>query len=105
MPWNVEFHPAARVEYLSLPLDMQARLERLAALIAAHGLSSLPPKAVKHLDGELWELRIKGKDGIARALYVTRTVQRLVIVRVFEKKTQKTPPREVRLARERAREV
>lgn len=105
MPWSVAFHPAARIEYLALSLDMQARLERLTALIAAHGLSNLPPKSVKHIDGELWELRIKGRDGIARAFYVTRTGQRLVIVRVFEKKTQKTPPREIRLARERAGEV
>ena len=105
MPWIVEFHPAARMEYLALPREMQARLERLTVLIAEHGLANLPPKAVKHIDGEFWELRIKGKDGIARAFYVTRTGQRLVIVRVFEKKTQKTPPREIRLALERAGEV
>ena len=105
MAWVIEFHEAARAEALALPLDMQARLERLTALVAAHGLQRLPPKAVKHIDGELWELRIKGQDGIARAFYVTRSGQRLVVVRVFEKKTQKTPPREIRLARERAKEV
>ena len=65
VPWFIEFHEAARVETLQLPLDMQARLERLAELVAAHGLQQLPPKTVKHIDGDLWELRIKGKDGIA----------------------------------------
>ena len=50
-------------------------------------------------------LRIKGRDGIARAFYVTATGQRLVIVRVFTKKTQKTPPREIKLAKKRAEEV
>ena len=54
---------------------------------------------------ELGELRIKGKDGIARAFYVTRKGQRLVIVRVFVKKTQKTPPHEIELALRRAEEV
>jgi ribosome-binding protein aMBF1 (putative translation factor) len=54
----------------------------------------LPPKYVKHIDGRLWELRMKGKDGIARAFYVIATAQRLVIVRVFTKKTQTTAPRE-----------
>ncbi len=48
---------------------------------------------------------MKGKDGIARALYVTASDQRVVIVRVFTKKTQKTPRREIRLALERAKEV
>ena len=105
MPWVIEFLEAARAEVLDLPLDMQARLERLTTLVAAHGLQQLPPKAVKHIGDDLWELRIKGRDGIARAFYVTRRGQRLVIVRVFVKKTQKTPPREIKLAQERAKEV
>jgi phage-related protein len=105
VPWIVQYHEAARAEALQLAHDMQARLDRLLGLIAAYGLQQLPPKTVKHIDGDLWELRIKGKDGIARAFYVTRIGQRLVIVRVFVKKTQKTPPREIRLAQQRATEV
>jgi phage-related protein len=50
-------------------------------------------------------MRMKGKDGIARALYVTAWQQRVVIVRVFVKKAQKTPRREIKLALDRAREV
>ena len=42
---------------------------------------------------------------LARAIYVTATGQRVVIVRIFVKKTQKTPPRELELARQRAKEV
>ncbi len=48
---------------------------------------------------------MRGKDGIARALYVTASGQRIVVVRVFTKKTQKTPPREIKLALKRAEEV
>jgi phage-related protein len=47
---------------------------------------------------------MKGKDGIARAVYVTASNQR-VVVRVFPKKTQKTPRREIELAHARAKEV
>ena len=103
--WHLEFHTAARSEALHLPLDMQARLERLAHLITTYGLRQLPPKAVKHIDDDLWELRIKGKDGIARAFYVTRVGRRLVILRIYVKKTQKTPLNEIWLAKQRAREV
>jgi hypothetical protein len=39
----------------------------------------------------LWELRLTGRDGIARALYVTAIGRRVVVVRAFVKKTQKTP--------------
>jgi len=50
-------------------------------------------------------MRLRGKDGIARALYVTATGWRVVILRVSAKKTQKTPRREIELARKRAKEV
>jgi len=68
-------------------------------------VSHLPPKFGKHIERQLWELRMRGKDGIARALYVTASGQRIVVVRVFTKKTQKTPPREIKLALKRAEEV
>ncbi len=48
---------------------------------------------------------MKGKDGIARAFHVTAHGERIVIVRGFTKKTQKTPLREIRLARQRAEEI
>ena len=60
---------------------------------------------VRHLEGKLWEIRAKGKDGIARSLYVTASGKRIVIVRCFVKKTQKTPDKELKIARQRAKEV
>ncbi len=105
MPWTVAYHENAQAEADAQPLDIRARLLRIIEVVERHGLEKLPPKLARHLGGELWELRLKGKDGIARALYVTRNGQRVVIVRVFTKKTQKTPPREIRLALRRAEEV
>ena len=60
---------------------------------------------VKHIEGRLWEMRLKGRSGISRALYVTVVGRRVVIVRVFVKKTEKTPRREVELALFRAKSV
>jgi phage-related protein len=60
---------------------------------------------VKHLKGRLWEMRMTGRDGIARALYVTASGRRVVVVHVFQKKTQKTPKRVLELAERRAEEV
>jgi len=48
---------------------------------------------------------MKGRDGISRAIYVTASGRRVIVVRVFIKKTPKTPRRELDLAFERAREV
>lgn len=92
-------------EVRALPSDMQARFLRFGDVIQQSGLQSLPREAVKHLDGKLWEIRLTGRDGIARAIYVTAAGRRVVVVRVFVKKTQKTPPRELELARQRAKEI
>lgn len=105
MAWAILFHEAAEGEFLALPEDVQARLERIEEVVAAFGLERVPSKYARHLEGKLWELRLKGKDGIARALYVTMSGQRIFIVRMFVKKTQKTPRREINLALERAKEI
>ena len=60
---------------------------------------------VRRLEGKLWEMRMKGKDGIARAVYVTESGHRVVVVHVFVKKTQKTPRREIETALQRAKEI
>jgi phage-related protein len=60
---------------------------------------------VKHLEGAVWEMRMKGRDGIARAAYVTAAERRVVVVHGFVKKTQKTPRHEIEMALRRAKEV
>ena len=92
-------------EIRALPSDMQARFLRFGEIIEAAGLECLPRDAVKHLEGKLWELRMTGRDGIARAIYVTAAGRQVVVVRAFVKETQKTPRRELELARQRAEEI
>lgn len=50
-------------------------------------------------------VRMLGRDGIARAIYVAASDRRVVILRVFTKKTQRTPRREIEIALPRAEEV
>ena len=104
--WRVEIlNETVAAEIAALPADMQARFLRLAERIGAAGLESLTEPHVKHLEGKLWELRLTGRDGIARALYVTAIGRRVVVVRAFVKKTQKTPRAEIELALLRAKEI
>lgn len=106
MMWIVEFlDERVQAEMDALPIDIQARFERITLLIQSQGLEKVREPYVKHLEGRLWEMRMKGKDGIARALYVTATGRRVVVVRAFAKKTPKTPRHEIELALERAKEV
>src|SRR5258706_12896495 len=106
MAWIVELLDARfRDELEVLPADMRARFRRIVELIQDHGLERVREPLVKPLEGPLWEMRMKGRDGISRAIYVTARGRRVVVVRVFIKKTQKTPQREIDLALERAKAV
>jgi phage-related protein len=106
MARSVEFLSAeVRCELEDLPVDIRASFERIVRLIQTFGLDRVHEPYIKHLDGPLWEMRLKGKDGIARALYVTAIGRRVIVVRVFVKKTQTTPHREIKLALKRAKEA
>jgi len=106
MVWRVEFLSGdVEAELRALPKDMQARFARIVQLIQQKGLHQIHAPYVKHIQGKLWEMRMTGRDGISRAFYVTATGQRVVIVRVFVKKTQKTPAKEIALALKRAEEL
>ena len=106
MAWHVEtLNEAVDAELDALPADMRARFAHTSRLIESVGLSNIRMPYVKHIEGSIWEIRLKGKAGIARALYVTAKGQRVVVVRVFVKKTEETPRREIELALQRAKEL
>jgi phage-related protein len=104
--WSFVFLNAeVKGELDAMPGDVRASFERIVGLVQAVGLERVHEPYTKHIVDRIWEMRLRGKDGIARALYVTATGRRVVILRVFAKKTQKTPRREIELARKRAKEV
>jgi phage-related protein len=106
MNWTVEtLDQVVDAELEALPADMRARLAHIARLIEEMGLERVGKPHLKHLDGRLWEMRLKGRSGISRALYVVARGRRVVIVRAFIKKTQKTPRHEIDLALARAKAI
>ena len=106
MAWAVGFlDEETRAALNAFPLDIRASFQRIVELIQEHGLERVREPYLKHLEGPLWEMRLKGRSGIARAIYVTASGMRIVIVHVFAKKTQKTPRKEIIRALKKAREV
>lgn len=106
MAWSVEtLNETVDAELSALPPDMRARFVRIAELIEAVGLPNVRERHVKHVRGPSWEIRLKGKAGIARALYVTVPSQRVVVVRAFVKQTPNTPGSEIELALRRGKEL
>ena len=92
-------------EFHALPVDLKASILRIATLIRENGLEKTGMPYVRHLQDKLWEMRGKGKDGIARSIHVAVAGRRVVIVRSFVKKTQQTPKDEIKIALKRTKEV
>jgi phage-related protein len=106
MRWTVGFlDEDTKAALDAFPPDIRACFQRIVELILTYGLERIREPYLKHLEGPLWEMRLKGKSGIARAVYVTATGMRIVVVHVFAKKTQKTPRKEIALALKKAKEV
>ena len=103
--WAVLFTPEAEQEFRALPADMQAQGLRVIDLLQTNGPQRVREPYVKPVEGKIWEMRLKGRAGIARALYFARTGCRLCVVRVFVKKTEKTPCSEIARALRRIAEV
>jgi phage-related protein len=59
------------------------------------------PPLVRHLDGKLWELREESSTNIYRLIYFFFTGRQIVFLHGFQKKTEKTPRREIELATSR----
>lgn len=106
MGWTVHTLSAeVDAEIEALPPALQARFIRLMEMVEALGLEQLHEPHVKHVEGKMWELRAKATEGIARGFYVTVTGRRVVVLHVFEKKSQKTPRTALQLARQRLKQV
>jgi len=98
MRWHVEITDEAKPELQSLPDDMRAHFLRIAQMLEDLGPQKVTKPHIDHLEGKLWEIRMRGRGGIARAIYFAAQGQRLIVVRAFVKKTPKTPRREIELA-------
>jgi len=95
----------AEKEISKLADDMRADFLRIIELVERYGLEQVHEPYIKHLRGKLWEMRMRGRDGIARAAYVTTQGKQVVILHTFIKKTQRTPPEAIELALKRAKEL
>lgn len=105
MKWTVETVTAADAEIQALPGALRARLIRLLETVENIGLEALHAPHVRHLEGKLWELRVKAEGGIARGVYATAAGRRVVVLHVFVKKSRKMPRRALATAKERMKQV
>lgn len=105
MNWRVTFYSAAlENEVLRLPAGFVARFLRYAERMEIYGPGLGMPHTRAMGEG-LFELRLKASEGIARVFYCTLTGRRIVLLHQFIKKSEKTPRRELEIARRRMKET
>lgn len=105
MSWTVTFYDTdVESEILDLPTGLLARFVRYAERMEEHG-PDLGMPHTRAMGGGLFELRLKAGEGIARDFYCTVVDRRIVMLHHFVKKSQKTPRKELDIARRRMKEM
>ncbi len=105
MRYTIEYYSeAVQTEIMALPETLQARYAALSRRMVSAG-PNLGEPHTKPFGGGLFELRLKGAEGIARVFYCTLVGRRIVMLHSFVKKTDKTPSADRRIAETRLKEV
>lgn len=105
MDYTIAYYSdAVQTEILELPDTLAARYIVLTRRMVVLGPNLGAPHTKAFGEG-LFELRLKGAEGIARVFFCTLVGKRIVMLHSFMKKTDKTPPRERAVAEARMKEV
>lgn len=105
MNWAITYYSeSVQADILALPAGLLARYLRYADRMEVYG-PDLGMPHTRAMGGGLFELRLRATEGIARVLYCTMIGKRIMILHQFTKKTNKTPPKELGIARRRMKEV
>ena len=100
----IYFSQEVQEDIMNLPVTLQARYIGLTDRMIEYG----PNLGLPHTDafgGGLFVLRLKGAEGIAKVFFCTMIEQKIVMLHSFIKKTQKTPEKELKLAKQRMKEL
>jgi len=105
MNWKVTFYNSkVEAQALDFPSGILANFLHIAEMIETLG-PNLGKPYVGSLGSGLYEIRAKGKEGIGRSMYCSIAEKEVVILHSFIKKCQKTPKKDLDLAKKRMKEV
>ncbi len=103
--WRINFYSGkVKAQTMEFPVGILANFLHITNMIEEFG-PTLGKPFVASLGAGLFEIRSKGKEGIGRSLYCIGGDKELVILHSYVKKSRKTPLRELKLARQRLKQV
>lgn len=102
--WEITYHDEKLQEaVLALPAGLLARYLHLTDRMLQYG-PDLGMPHTRAMGTGLFEMRLKSQEGIGRVFYCTLLARRIVMLHQFVKKTDKTPAKEMAVARKRMKE-
>lgn len=105
MDYTINYYSdAVQEQIIELPDTLAARYIVLTRRMIALGPNIGEPHTKAFGDG-LFELRLKGAEGIARVFFCTLVGKRIVMLHSFIKKSERTPMREREVAETRMKEI
>ncbi len=105
MKWKITFYSEkVEQETLNFPTGILANFLHILEMIEQFGVNLGKPYTAS-MGGGLFEIRAKGKEGIGRSFYCTLKGKEIVILHSFIKKSQKTPKKELDIAKKRMKEI
>ena len=105
MPYQIEyFNPRVLSQIEEWPVETLADYYRLTEMLGVHGPNLRMPHS-RAMEHGLFELRARGGSGIGRAFYCFVRDSRITVLHAFVKRTQKTPAKELKVAKKRMKEV
>lgn len=105
MNWTIKYYSeSVQDEILALPPGLLARYLRYIDRMELYGPDLGMPHTRAMGDG-LFELRLKAREGISRVFYCTMIERKIIMLHQFIKKSDKTPSKELVLARRRMKEA
>jgi phage-related protein len=102
----VIFHPQARDIIRRFPKDVRNRLGRVLYTLQLGELIGMPQsRPMPVVARNVAEMRLRSTDGSYRVFYYTAAPEGILVFHAFVKKSQRTPPIEIRLARKHLEEL
>jgi phage-related protein len=103
--WEIDYYSDdLQQAILALPAGLQARYVHLTQRMLIFG-PDLGMPHTRAMGKGLFELRMKSKEGIGRVFFCTRPGRRIMMLHAFVKQSAKTPSKELKVARDRMKEV
>ena len=105
MKWKIAYYNnSVKDDHRDLEMTIKAKFEAILDKMLEYG-PDLGLPFTRPMGKGLFEIRAKGQSGIARGFFCTIVSNTIVILHIFNKKAQKTPQKELELARKRMKEV